>query len=301
MLAVAEHYYQLGGQSPINEQVRKLTQGLAVCLAFEGPHLPIYWGNRNWHPLLADTMQTMADDGVGRALAFVTSAYSSYSSCRQYLEDIERARQQVGPAAPVVDKIRVFYNHPEFIEAMVECVREALDQIPKKRRTAASIVYTAHSIPVSMACNCRYEAQLREAARLISVALDRPESDVVYQSRSGPPSQPWLEPDICDYLRQHRPRDAVVVPLGFVSDHMEIRYDLDIAARRVCKEVGTHMVRAATVGLHPRFIHMVRELIVERLEERRIRPALGDDGPGWDVCASDCCPAPARPGLGARD
>lgn len=299
MLEVAGHYYQFGGVSPINEQNRALVRALESRLAGEGPALPVYWGNRNWHPLLPDALRRMAADGVRRALAFVTSAYSSYSGCRQYLEDIARAQHEVGPVAPAVDKLRVFYNHPGFIEPMTERVQAALDQAPAERRAAAALVYTAHSIPVSMAPSCRYEAQLREAAQLVSAALGRSDFRLVYQSRSGPSGQPWLEPDICDYLRQldGKPRDVVIVPIGFISDHLEVRFDLDIAARRVCEELGVNMIRAATVGDHPKFIGMIRELILERMAERPLRRALGGDGPSHDVCPADCCPAPLGPAV----
>jgi ferrochelatase len=276
MLQVAEHYYHFGGVSPINEQNRALIRALEARLAECGPRLPVYWGNRNWHPFLADTLRRMAQDGVRRAMAFVTSAYSSYSSCRQYLEDIERAQTAVGEGAPQIDKLKAFYNRPGFIQPMAERVGAALAELP-----GAEVVYTAHSIPRWMADGCLYEAQLKEVARLVSAALGREgEARVVYQSRSGPPSQPWLEPDICDWLRANRPPRLVIAPIGFISDHMEVRYDLDTEARRVCEELGIRMVRAGTVGDHPRFVEMIRELIVERLEK----------GPGVDLCPPDCCP-----------
>ena len=233
-----------------------------------GPHLPIYWGNRNWHPMLADTMHKMANDGIKNALAFVTSAYSSYSSCRQYLENIASGRETVGPTAPRVDKIRAFYNHPSFIEANIENVRRALEQIPAPQRSATKIAFTAHSIPRSMADNCEYESQLQESSRLVAEGLGHERWRLVYQSRSGPPTQPWLEPDINDYLRELKSdgtTDVVIAPIGFVSDHMEIVYDLDTEARRLCEETGLNMVRASTVGTHPAFISMIRELILERI------------------------------------
>ncbi len=298
MLEVAEHYYHFGGKSPINGHNRALLGALRELLAARGPQLPVYWGNRNWHPLLSDTLRQMAADGVKRALAFVTSAYSSYSGCRQYREDIARAQQAVGPGAPVVEKLRVFYNHPGFIEVMTDRVRTAFAQVPEERRAAAALVYTAHSIPVAMAQGCRYEAQLQEAARLVSAAVGRSDARVVYQSRSGPPAQPWLGPDICDYLRELRATegatDVVVVPIGFLSDHLEVRYDLDTQAQQVAQEIGLRMVRAGTAGAHPRFIEMIRELVLERVEGRE-RAGLGADGPSHDVCPEDCCPAPQRP------
>src|SRR5260370_411030 len=207
MRAVAKHYELFGGVSPINEQNRKLIAALQAELDANGPRLPIYWGNRNWHPLLADTVRQMTNDGVKHALAFVTSAYNSYSGCRQYIENIEHAREAVGPHAPQIDKLRAFYNHPGFIEANVENVSAALKQIPEARRAGARIVFTAHSIPLSMAEHCEYEDQLREAPGLVVEHLVNagPTSvDLVYQSRSGPPTQPWLVPDICDQLKEFK-------------------------------------------------------------------------------------------------
>lgn len=325
LLEVAHHYERLGGKSPINDQNRALIASLARELEEHGPKLPIYWGNRNWHPLLADTLRQMASDGVRRALAFVTSAFSSYSGCRQYRENIAAAQVDVGPAAPQIDKLRVFYNHPGFIEPMIERTCDALASITPERRGEATIVFTAHSIPVAMAEKSRYEMQLREACRLVADGVERegvlrarnpsfnftetnvdssaigaPESwRLVYQSRSGPPTQPWLEPDIGEYLRsRHEAQslgDVVVVPIGFISDHMEVLYDLDIETRQLCHQLGINMVRAATVGAHPRFIAMIRELIVERVSDQPVRRSLGTLGPSHDICPDDCCLyAPAR-------
>ncbi len=301
MLEVAEHYQHFGGKSPINDQNRKLIAALEVELAEKGPHLPIYWGNRNWHPLLANTLHRMKADGIRRALAFVTSAYSSYSSCRQYREDIARAQESVGEGAPIVDKIRVFYNHPGFVEATADRIQHALETIPAARRKAANLILTAHSIPVAMAQTSDYEVQLKETARLVSEKLGRTKGGwlVAYQSRSGPPSQPWLEPDVLDVLRKLKEQggssEVVIAPIGFVSDHMEILFDLDMQARELCLELGLHMVRAETVGTHPRFITMIRELILERMEGGPTRDALGTMGPRPDVCPDDCCPMPPRP------
>ena len=300
MLEVAEHYYRFGGKSPINEQNRRLISLLEAELALHGPRLPVYWGNRNWHPLLPDTLRQMKADGVGRALAFVTSAYSAYSSCRQYQEDIARARELVGEGAPLVDKIRVFHNHPGFIEATVDRIQRAFDQIPSQRRSATQLVYTAHSIPLAMAASCDYEEQMKETAQLVAEQLGHKKYRLVYQSRSGPRSQPWLEPDILESLREIKERadtsDVVIAPIGFVSDHMEILFDLDTEARQLGKELGLTLVRAETVGTHPRFIQMIRELIWERLDENRPRLALGVMGARPDVCALDCCPMSKRPG-----
>lgn len=292
MLGVAKHYEMFGGVSPINGQNRKLIAAVTQELEAKGPHLPIYFGNRNWQPMLADTLRKMRDDGLKNALAFVTSAYSSYSSCRQYLEDIERAREAVGPDAPRVEKLRAFYNHPGFIEANVANVRAALEQIPDASRSQTQIAFTAHSIPDSMAESCDYQAQLLETCGLIAEALNVKDWRLVFQSRSGSPAQPWLGPDICDHLRELKAggaNDVVVAPIGFVSDHMEIIYDLDTEARALCQELGLNMIRAATAGTHPAFIEMIRELILERVDPTTPRRFLGTAGPRPGRCAVDCC------------
>jgi ferrochelatase len=291
MLQVAHHYEMFGGVSPINQQNRELIGALKSELEARGPNLPIYWGNRNWHPLLPDTLRQMARDGVQNALAFVTSAYSSFSSCRQYRQNIADAQNEVGPDAPRIDKLRAFYNHPLFIEANVDHIRAAVAKLDENARERAQLVFTAHSIPEAMAANCEYAAQLAEAGKLIADALGIDRWRVVYQSRSGSPSQPWLGPDVNDYLRELRGEgveSVVVAPIGFVSDHMEIVYDLDYEAQNVAKELGMTMVRAATAGTHPAFVKMIRELIVERLHNEPAR-FLGTRGPVHDVCPADCC------------
>jgi len=299
MLAVAEHYYHFGGKSPINQQNRELIAALRTELDQTGLKLPIYWGNRNWHPLLSDTLLQMKHDGVRRALAFVTSAYSSYSGCRQYRENIAASQAQGGPGAPEVDKLRVFYNHPGFIEPTVERVRSALNNLPERTRDRACVIYTAHSIPFSMAQSCRYVAQLEQVCHLVSTELGRSGDRLVFQSRSGPPTQPWLEPDVLDHLREIKQRDlaagVVIAPIGFISDHMEVLYDLDTEAKQLCEELQLPMVRAGTVGAHPRFVRMIRQLIEERMSEEPVRIALGTLGPSPDICPTDCCPAPQRP------
>ena len=291
MLSVAHHYEMFGGVSPINQQNRDLIAALREELGREGPKLPIYWGNRNWHPLLPDTLRQMAADGVQNALAFVTSAYSSYSSCRQYRENITNAQAEVGPTAPRIDKLRAFYNHPLFIEANVDHIREAWSKLDEDARPAAQLVFTAHSIPETMAANCEYAAQLQEAGSLIAEALGIEQWRVVYQSRSGSPMQPWLGPDICDHLRElnvQGTRSVVVAPIGFVSDHMEIVYDLDFEAQNLAQELELTMVRAATAGTHPAFVKMIRGLIVERIYNEPPR-FVGSRGPVHDVCPADCC------------
>ena len=299
MLAVAEHYYHFDGKSPINQQTRELIAAIKNELSQHGPNLPVYWGNRNWHPLLADTLHQMRQDGIGRALAFVTSAYSSYSGCRQYREDIARAQREIGHGAPEVDKLRVFFNHPGFIDATEDRMREALAQLPTSAKDGVQLVYIAHSIPISMANSCDYVKQLEEVRNLVSARLGISSDALVYQSRSGAPGQPWLEPDILDYLREVKTRNlasaVVMAPISFISDHMEVLYDLDIEARQLCDELKLPMARAKTVGVHLKFIRMIRELVLERMDPNTERRALGSFGPRQDVCAEDCCPAPQRP------
>ena len=293
MQAVAHHYELFGGVSPINEQNRQLIAALREELAVNGPQLPIYWGNRNWHPLLADTLREMAHDGIKHALAFFTSAYSSYSGCRQYRENIERAQIEVGAAAPRVDKLRAFYNHPGFIEPNVENIRAALAEFPVESRASTEIAFTAHSIPQSMAEGSDYHAQLLETCRLIAHSLRHERWRLVFQSRSGPPTQPWLEPDICDYLstlKDGGAQQVVIAPVGFISDHMEVLYDLDTEARALSDKLDLKMVRAATVGTHPTFVKMIRELMLERIAPADTpRRFLGERGPVPDVCPVDCC------------
>ncbi len=299
---VAGNYDLFGGKSPINEQNLALIAALEVELARSGPHLPIYFGNRHWKPTLEDAIGRMANDGVRRAVAFFTSAYSSYSGCRAYREDIEKARAQIGEKAPEIDKVRAFWNHPGFVEPMATNVLRAVEQIPVDRRERIAIAYTAHSIPLSMSEKCDYLAQLREVASLIDDRIDgvRP-GELVFQSRSGPPQQPWLEPDIVDHLDAlHRQgvADVVVAPIGFICDHMEVLYDLDTQAAERASDLGLNMVRAATVGVDPAFVEMIAELIQERVDPDLPRRTLGSMGPRRVPCAPDCCPAPQRPAGG---
>lgn len=239
----------------------------------------------------------MKQHGIKRALAFVTSAYSSYSGCRQYREDIARAQAEV-KGAPQVDKIRAFFNHPGFIEATEDRLRDAIAEIPHDSRTKLQVVYVAHSIPLSMSNTSDYVRQLEDVRKLVSERIGIKNDALVYQSRSGAPGQPWLEPDILDYLRDVKTKNlsaVVVAPISFISDHMEVLYDLDIEARQLCESLNLSIARAKTVGVHPKFIAMIRELILERTAgaERR---AAGSLGPREDICAEDCCPAPQRPG-----
>lgn len=293
MLEVAEHYYHFGGVSPINAQNRAILAAIAQKLSERGLAMPTYWGNRNWRPFLADALRQMKKDGVRRALAFFTSPYSSYSSCRQYRENIAHAQQEADATDLVIDKLRVYFNHPGFIEPMAESLGQALKMLAPEHRSSAHVLFSAHSIPHAMAVNCRYEEQLREASRLVAQEVGVSSWRLVYQSRSGPPSQPWLEPDLCAVLREIAASggssNVVVVPIGFISDHMEVLYDLDVEARQVAEELGLNLVRAATVGNHPRFVQMICELIEERLTLHPQRLALGRLGASHDVCPSDCC------------
>jgi ferrochelatase len=282
LLEVAEHYYRFDGVSPINEQCRALLAELQL-------ELPIYWGNRNWHPFLTDTFRQMMADGRKQILAFPTSAFSSYSGCRQYREDVSKAQAAVGEGAPEVVTVRRFFNHPLFIEVMAESLRAALAERP-----GAKVIFTAHSVPMSMANSSSYVEQLMEAARL--VAGDA-EWRLAYQSRSGPPQVPWLEPDVLDVLREEKAagtKDVVVQPIGFLSDHMEVIYDLDYEAKTLAGELGLGFTRAATAGTHPRFVEMIREIVAEYTEGIPAR-AVGALPARPAICPVGCCPAPVRP------
>jgi protoporphyrin/coproporphyrin ferrochelatase len=298
---VAEHYYRFGGVSPINQQCRELSAAIEKDFAARGVALPVYWGNRNWHPYLRDALATMAADGVGRALAFVTSGYSSFSSCRQYLGDIDAARRHVGSSAPQVDKLRQYFNHPGYVGSFAAAAAAAVASMPNGRDDV-DLIFTAHSVPAAMAAASgpaggAYQAQLAETARLVAQQLGwlRPWR-LAYSSRSGPPAQPWLGPDINDLLAELAAagsRAVVVVPIGFVSDHMEVRFDLDIEAAATADRLGLAYARAATPGTDPRFVSMITDLVVERLDG--IAPlSLGSFGAGPAACPPGCC-VPGRP------
>ena len=295
---IAKRYEQVGGVSPINAHTRDFIKALQLELDAHGPALPIYWGNRNWHPLLPDTVAQMAHAGVRRALAFVTSSFSSYSGCRRYREDLFEAAHGV-PNAPRFDKLRVPYNHPGFIEAMSARVSDALKSLPITKRKHALVLFTAHSLPMAMAQGCAYEEQLRASCRLVGDALEHDRWRLVYQSNNASYGrETWLGPDVRDALREAETegiKAVVVAPIGFVCDHMEVIMDLDVDAAAVARELGLVMARAATVGTHPAYIAMVRELIVERLTPNAPRRALGSLGPSHDRCPPDCC-LPGRPG-----
>lgn len=275
LLLVAEHYYHFDGKSPINQQNRELKAALETAL-----NIPVYWGNRNWHPLLVDTLAQMKADGVQRAVALPTSAFGSYSGCRQYLQDIEKAC--VAVPGLEISKLRPFSRHPLFLEAMTERVRPAVAELP-----GAQLVFTAHSIPMAMAQTSPYVEQLETASRHVAQAVGITDWTLVYQSRSGPPTQPWLGPDICDHLKATK-RDTIIAPIGFVSDHMEVLYDLDTEAKAVAAELGIRMLRTGTVGTHPLIIQMVAEMVADAQNKAA-------EGLVPEACLATCCPAPVRP------
>ncbi|MGB0678243.1 MAG: ferrochelatase [Polyangiales bacterium] len=289
--AVAEHYMHFGGKSPIGDQNRALLAALERHLRAHGPDLPVYWGNRHWHPLLPDALRQIQADGRRRVLAFVTSAFGSDASCRQYLAAIAAARQALGPEAPEVDKIRLFFNHPDFIAAQVAQVQDALAAHGWPPGADYHLSFTAHSIPTAMAEHAGYVAQLEQSAALVADVLTPQDWSLVYQSRSGPPTQPWLEPDIGAHLQALAAQGVarvVVVPLGFVSDHMEVRWDLDIEAKEEAAGLGLDFVRAGTVGTHPRFVQMIAKLIAERTAGAP-RQHVGQLPPAPDRCVPGCC------------
>ncbi|MES9540492.1 ferrochelatase [Actinomadura sp. NPDC000600] len=259
---VGEHYFLFGGVSPINQQCRDLKAAIEADLAAHGVDLPVYWGNRNWNPYLADTVRQMKEDGIRRAAAFVTSAYSGYSTNDQYLADIARAREEV-PGAPEIDKLPVYADRPGFIDPFVDAAKDALSRLPE----GARLVFTAHSVPLSQPNQELYTAELHTAAQTVAErAAPGAPWDLVYQSRSGPPSQPWLDPQITDHLDDlhgQSVRAVAVVPIGFVSDHMEVKYDLDVEAAERASELGLAFVRAATPGSDPRFASLPRHLLEE--------------------------------------
>jgi ferrochelatase len=292
LLAVAEHYRHFGGVSPINDQNRALLAALGEEFDRAGIDLPIYWGNRNWHPFVEDTVRQMREDGIRRALVLATSATSSFSGCRQYRNDLARAREAAGADAPELVKLRHFFDHPGFVAANADAVRAALTSLPDELRGRARLVFTAHSIPAAMndasgpGADGLYARQQLETARLVARDVRGPgaEFDLVWQSRSGPPSVPWLEPDVNDHLRTLAAGGVTAVvlsPTGFVSDHVEVRWDLDEEARETAAELGLAFARAATAGTHPAFVAS----LVELLRERRAggMPRLGTD------CPAACC------------
>lgn len=305
LLSVAEHYHHFGGVSPINAQCRELLAALGPDFAAKGINLPLYWGNRNWHPFLADTVAEMRDAGVRNVLAFVTSPFGSYSSCRQYQDDLAVARATVGAGAPQISKIRHFHDHPAYVGPHAEAVHLALEALPERAPARTRLVFTAHSIPSTMDAASgpggvgRYSAQLRETAGLVAAAAAPELSwDLVWQSRSGPPQVPWLVPDVNDHLEtlaKEGITQVVVSPIGFISDHLEVMWDLDVEAADTARRLGLGFARAATPGADPRFVSMISDLVKERLEPQgAVRHALGSV-PTWDVCPADCCVPVNRP------
>jgi len=309
---VGEHYLGFGGVSPINAQNRALVAALGADLRAHGLDLPVYWGNRNWAPYLTDTFRDMADAGVRRVLALLTSAYSSYPGCRLYRENLAEAAAPLGARAPVVDRVRHYFNHPGFVEPMVAHTVAALGELPEQARDGARLVFVTHSIPVTTADTSgpvggAYVAEHQEVARLVgggvAAATGRDRSlSLAYCSRSGSLSQPWLEPDVNAHLADLAAAGApavVLVPIGFVSDHMEVRYDLDTEAARTASRLGLPCARAATVGTAPAFVAAVRELVLERAAvvrgDQPVRRSLGELGPSHDICPAGCCPNPRDP------
>jgi ferrochelatase len=320
---VGEHYHLFGGRSPINDQNRRFIAAVQEDLRSSGIDIPVYWGNRNWGPYLADTLARMQADGIGRAACLVTSAYSSYSGCRQYRENLAEAVASVtrdGREAPRLDRLRHYFNHPGFVEPMVDATLTALADLSDASRRDAHVLFVTHSIPESMNDTSgpdggAYVAQHRSVAEEIGERIrqetgHRYPTELVFCSRSGPPQVPWLEPDVNDRiaeLAEHGVGGVVVVPIGFVSDHMEVIYDLDTEARATAEKVGVEFARAATAGLDPRFVAMVRDLLLERAAvERGVetpRATVGGQAPSWDLCPPGCCRnlgAP-RPALCGRD
>ena len=297
--AIAARYGRFGGISPINAHTRAFIRALEGELATHGPRLPVYWGNRNWHPFLGDAVQRMAADGVRTAIAHITSQFASYSGCRQYRENLHAAIQGVANP-PRIDKLRSGYNHPGFVAALASRVRDALNQAGRD----AALLFTAHSLPLAMARGADYQAELAEACALVAQAAGGGDWQLAYQSRNTRTREPWLSPTVEDALvavKAGGHAAVVVVPIGFVCDHMEVVLDLDIEARQQAEVLGLAMVRAATVGTHPAYVAMVRELLVERMTANPERRWLGDRGPKPDFCASDCClsgrTGPALPAL----
>jgi protoporphyrin/coproporphyrin ferrochelatase len=304
---VGEHYFAFGGRSPINDQNRAYIAAVEEDLRSAGIDLPVYWGNRNWDPYLTDTIAAMRDDGVRRAACLVTSAYSSYSGCRQYRENLADAVAEVGEGAPRLDKLRHYFNHPGFVESMVDATLSALADLDDTARREAHLLFVTHSVPESMNDSSgpfggAYVAQHRAVGEEIGERIrqetgHRYPSELVFCSRSGPPHVPWLEPDVNDRLEElaaDQVGGVVVVPIGFVSDHMEVIYDLDTEASATAEKLGLPFARAATAGLDPRFVALARDLLVERARAERGletgRAAVGAMGPSWDVCPAGCCP-----------
>ena len=261
---VARHYDLMGGRSPLNALTRRQADGLRAALAAEGRACPVWVGMRSWHPFLHETLAEMKDRGCRRALGIILSSLQTEASWSRYMEDVAAAREKVGPDAPEVEYAAPWGDHPRFIEAMADRARAALEALEPARRADARLVFTAHSVPIAMAAGSPYVAQLEAAARAIASALGRTRWAVAYQSRSGSPRDPWLEPDIGDLIRALAPegiRDLVVIPVGFVCDHVEVLYDLDVEAKAIAAACGVGFHRAAAANDHPAFIAMLADLV----------------------------------------
>lgn len=287
---VAQQYQQFGGVSPINQQNRDLLRALRDELGAAGIELPIYWGNRNWHPLLEDTFNEIIAAGHRRVLALVTSAFGSRSGCRQYRDDLDRARVSTGDILAVT-KVRLYWNHPGFLDAVAARLDDAIKGAQIDASRGWRLVFTAHSIPTAWTDTSPYVAQLRTAcAHLANRCAPTLPWDLVFQSRSGPPQVPWLEPDICDHieaLATDGVEGVIVAPIGFVSDHMEVVYDLDTQAAEVAAAQGIRFVRAKTAGTHPAFVAGLRQLLEEHLRGAAPLTAVGEPSP--DPCPETCC------------
>jgi ferrochelatase len=296
---VAQHYLHFGGVSPINAINRELIEQVRAELADRGRKLPVYFGNRNWQPYIEDTVATMRDDGIRRAAVFTTSAWGGYSSCTQYLEDIVRARRAAGDDAPELVKLRHYFDHPLLVEMFADGIRAAAEALPGAVRDGARLVFTAHSIPVQAHSRCGHELYSRQvgyAARLVAAAAGYPEFDQVWQSRSGPPHIPWLEPDVSDHLTAlaaDGTAAVIVCPIGFVADHIEVVWDLDNELRRQAEAAGIAFARAATPNADRRFARLAADLIDELATGAPPARVVGPDpvpGYGCSINGAPCSP-----------
>lgn len=293
LLGVAEHYYEFGGKSPINDQNRELLRALRDRLGARGHDMPMYWGNLHWHPMLDEAVSELVEAGHRRVLVLTTSAFGGYSSCKKYREAIAAAVENSGAEDLVMDKVAAYFHHPGFVNAMI-------DQLSKVKNQAADdavLLFTAHSVPTASAAGGPYVEQLEEACRLVAEAVGMASWRLVYQSRSGPPQVPWLDPDICDAIEETAAAGnsgVLLAPIGFISDHMEVQYDLDHEAKEKAEELGLGFVRAKTVGVHPAFVDGLVDMIEERIDPGLPRVRLGLLEARPDVCPVGCCPAPKR-------
>ncbi len=267
---VIRHYEVFGGRSPLNEITFRQAEAVRRSLAQEGQPLPVYVGMRNWHPYIAETLEQMGRGGVKNAVGFILSAQQSEAGWARYKTNVAEARERVGSLAPQVSFTSGWHNHPLFIQAVADLTKQAFSSLPAARRGTAPLVYTAHSVPTSMPSSREYVRQVEEGARLVAEYIGHENWSVAYQSRSGPPQVPWLEPDIGEVIKAlaaQGARDAVVVPIGFVCDHIEVLYDLDIEAKKIAERNGLNMVRARTVNAHPHFIQMIAEVVRATLNQ----------------------------------